>query len=333
MTDRPVFIIGAQRSGTTLLRLMLNAHTKIAIPEEGTFWMPLLRKSKRSPHRKLEGRELEKSLSYIENNSQFRFWGIDFKKIRREIDRRNRRCTLAELMSGFYSHYAQGEKKEVWGDKTPSFFRMIPILAKLFADARFVHIVRDGRDVYLSSRARNPSKRNVSVAALEWGYKVWMANRGLAALDPERFFELRYEDLVSEPEETLIGICSFLKLKYEPSLLEYWKTSHRFIGRHHSDLVFRPVSSESVGKWKKTLARRELRNFESIAGRTLASLGYELAGKTPLQKSVPLNVIIELAWGLPLRTAQVVRTAISLNIASRLGRSTDVAGRGRLPGI
>lgn len=310
----PIFVIGSQRSGTTLLRLILNAHSKVAIPEEGTFWMPLLRKRRGN----LGGNELENWLKYIKKNSQFQLWRMETKEAVERI-RKKGNCSLAEVMSAFYEDYLQMCKKSIWGDKTPSFFRMVPVLASLFPDARFIYVVRDGRDVYLSWRKMNPSKNNISIVAVEWIYKLQKAKKALEALDVTRSLEIRYEDLVCMPDETLKKICNFLALEYESTMLNYWKTSDRFIGSHHSKLIFRPVSSKSVGKWKRELSQKEVCRFELIAGRALASHGYELSQDASRCIENLLGAIFQLAYGLPQRAAQVFLNTLNQYVSATFG--------------
>lgn len=326
----PVFIVGTQRSGTTLLRLMLNSHSKIAIPEEGTFWMPLLRRSKGKIDRKIKSSELKNYFKYIQNNTQFKLWGIDPQAAFDEI-RREEGCTLAELMSKLYDCYASTHNKTIWGDKTPSFFRMISILSKLFPSARFIHLLRDGRDVYLSLRRMDSSKNNIGVAALEWSYKIQKAQKDLSSLDPRKVLEIRYEDLVGKPDEELKKICHFLELEYESNMSTYWQTSSHFIGAHHSNLIFKPITQSSVGRWKKELKCQELKVFEWFTGSTLESWGYQLSQKRTYNVKTVLGSLGQIFYGLPLRAIQVLYTALILKISAKYGLSTDAAGKGDQP--
>lgn len=326
----PVFILGAQRSGTTLLRLILNAHSKLAIPEEGTFWIPLLRRWRGHLERPLRGRELDSCLEYVERNHQFKLWGIDPGDYYRRL-REAGRCTLGELMAGTYRVYAEAHGKTFWGEKSSVFFRMIPVLAELFPEARFIHIVRDGRDVFTSWRKMDPTKANPSVAAIEWVYKIKKARKDLRRMDDSRGYEVRYEALVSEPEPTVRSVCAFLELDFEPEMLDFWKSSDQYIGAHHSDLIFNPVSTKSVGKWRKALSRREIRHFDAIAGGELARHGYEATDRGFLSRDFLFGALPELCLGLPRRAAQVWLTALDLDFSSRLGRATKAAGGGEPP--
>jgi hypothetical protein len=326
----PIFILGSQRSGTTLLRLMLNAHSQIAIPEEGSFWMPLLRDYKKGKAKTINKAKLQRYIDYIESNPQFSLWNLD-ATVLFEVLRKQATLTLRELMYETYSAFARANAKQIWGDKTPSFFRMIPVLIDLFPEARIIHLVRDGRDIYLSRRNQNPAMRNVSVQALEWVYKARKARQDLSIFEPSQVLELKYEDLVHSPIEKLQELCIFLSVPYEPEMLEYWKTSNQFIGAHHSRLVFQPVSAESVSKWKKFLTKKEIRKFEFIAGSVLTYYGYELSGDAGRTFENVFAVALQLAYGLPKRAMQVFLNALNYHLSARYGLQIFKPNVGALP--
>jgi hypothetical protein len=192
-------------------------------------------------------------------------------------------------------------------------------------------MVRDGRDVYASWRKMDTTKGNAAVTAVEWVYKLKKARRDLAALGPQRALEVRYETLVSEPARTLEAVCRFLELDFEPAMLEFWRSSPEHIGAHHSDLIFNPVTTRSVNKWKKEMSPREVRHFELLAGRELRALGYEITDRSGDWAGLLLGAWPALGIGLPLRAGQVLLTAIDLDFSSRTGRATRAAGGGEPP--
>lgn len=332
ITRAPFFVIGCQRSGTTLLRLMLNSHSEIAIPEEGTFWMPLLRRYGRHQGRGIGGIELETCLRYVIKNRQFQLWQFDPEETVRKL-KSYRRCSLSQIVATFYEDYARSVKKNNWGDKTPSFFRMVPLLAGLFPEAKFIHVVRDGRDVYLSWRKLNPARKNVAVAAMEWRYKTMKAEMDLDRIGAKRTFQIRYEDLVRHPQSSLERACEFLRVEFEPAMLEFWKTSERFVGAHHSDLICSPISTESVEKWKTKMSNQETMAFQLLAGSILERLGYERVSDVDGPGVALLYTVLLLTLGIPARLLKVGYTAFLLSIASRLGLGTDKAGKGSSPDL
>ena len=105
----PLFMIGSQRSGTTLLRLMLNAHPEVAIPEEGTFWMPLLRQVRLRGNFEMRGDDLRKFLLYIQTNSQFKLWDMDPTELFSRL-REQGKCTAREIIEQLYICYAENEE-------------------------------------------------------------------------------------------------------------------------------------------------------------------------------------------------------------------------------
>jgi hypothetical protein len=117
----PFFIIGAQRSGTTLVRLILNNHSKVAIPEEGTFWMPLFRAMRGRFNQPIDPRLLKAYINYIKVNDQFKTWKMDAESVFDTIIQKGV-ITLPQLMSQLYQTFASCDGKPFWGDKTPSFF-------------------------------------------------------------------------------------------------------------------------------------------------------------------------------------------------------------------
>ncbi len=321
----PFFITGSQRSGTTLLRLILNAHSRVAIPEEGTFWMPLLRAHRHDYERPLKQAVLDRYLAYIAKNDQFRTWDLPMDRVTEDLGSRER-VTLADFMEAFYVAYARLQRKPYWGDKTPSFFRKIDQLARIFPNARFIHVIRDGRDVFLSMRRLEPSRKNVAVAALEWKYKLERARKSLLSLPEGRTLEIRFEDVLHRPEETLAEICRFVGIHYERSMLDFYQTSRRYIGEHHSALIFKPLSTEAAERWKSRMVPRENKTFEALAGGSLRQCGYQTRGNGKLAVREFLTAIRLLCTGLPLRSFQVVITALSLQLALLLRLQTGAAG-------
>jgi hypothetical protein len=321
---KPFFIIGSQRSGTTLLRLILNAHPEIAIPEEGTFWMPLIRSLKGRYHEPIHPKTLNNYLRYIEKNDQFKAWFMQgFSLSRLPADQRP--VTLQVLMNALYEEFARIHSKKIWGDKTPSFFRMVRELSTIFPGARFINIIRDGRDVYLSVRDREPGRKNIAVAGLEWKYKVEKAAETLSALPPEQVFQLRFEDLLMDPEQKVSQICAFLGVSFEKSMLEFYKTSHKFIGKHHSRYIFEPINIEPSNKWKRKLSERENKIFQCVAYGCLSKCGYEVASREGFTVKDKLRTGILLS-GTLRRAFQVVSTALILHVSSSLGFGTSAAG-------
>lgn len=290
--------------------------------------MPLLRRHKYHFFDKISPRLIKNYIDYIKKNSQFRLWEIDSAQYFDNLDKAN--TTLATLMDGLYSFYAASHGKPLWGDKTPSFFRMIKYLAHIFPEAYFIHIIRDGRDLFQSWKKMDPTKGNPAVIALEWKIKVQTIENQLIRFAPSRFLEIKFEDLILDSQSNLMTICGFLKIDYEESMLAYWKTSHNFVGRHHSTKIFGPPNLDAINAWTTQLTKKEIKVFEAIARPLLKRKKYTLSGYSS-------NILIEttvayanLIIGLPQRLFQILKTAMILQLSSRFGIATEKAG-GKYP--
>ena len=327
MKTAPFFLIGAQRSGTTLLRLILNAHSQIAIPEEGTFLIPLLKK--RYIHHKLSGRALSALTRYLSLNPQLKLWGCDYREYFSQLDQKE--ClSIRELIENLYSIYAQQHGKSIWGDKTPPFFRKVNIFLALYPEARFIHIVRDGRDVFDSWRKIDDTKGNVATIALDWCYKLSRIEKSFSRIPADNKLTIRYEDLLGRTEESVRSVCRLLGVPFETGMLEFYRTSHQYIGAHHSKLIFRPVDSKNIAKWGKNLTPREARCFTLLAGRYLRKYDYQTDTSRPgLVDSI--WAAKNLLWGIPRRGLEVLRVKRSYDTALRHGTSSGVEHVGELP--
>lgn len=303
---------------------MLNSHTQIAIPEEGTFFMPLLRRHKFRLFDKISPQLLSNYIDYIKKNAQFHLWEIDSIHFFKNLDKAN--TTLATLIDGLYSFYAASQGKPIWGDKTPSFFRMVKYLAYIFPGACFIHIIRDGRDLFQSWKKMDPTKGNPAVIALEWKIKVQTIENQLTRFAPSRFLEIKFEDLILDSESNLRTICSFLKLDFEESMLAYWKTSHNFVGKHHSTKIFGSPTPDAINAWATQLTKKEIKVFEAIAGPLLKRKNYRLSGYSSDIWRNKAIAYAHLILGLPQRIFQILSTALILQLSSRFGIASEKAG-------
>jgi hypothetical protein len=326
LCTNPIFIVGTQRAGTTLLRLMLNAHAEIAVPEEARFLTPLL--ERRYVDRELRGRELENVVRYVVDNPQLELWNYDaepFRKRALELES----VQVRDLIDAMYSSFAASEGKRIWGDKS-LFFRQVDALHAMFPGARFVHIVRDGRDVFASWRKIDPTKDHVAVIALDWRIKLAAIERSFARLPESSQLTIRYEDLIDDPQPLLGSLCAFIGVDYDQGMLEFHRTSHRYIGDHHSELIFEPINKSNASKWRRTLTAREARIFSALARGALERYGYPgLDDRIGAGDCAALAG--DLLVGLPARAWQVLRTKHLMNRGVQRGRASESLELGSMP--
>lgn len=322
----PVFIVGAQRSGTTLLRMLLNAHSQIAIPEEARFLMPLL--EQRHLNDGFHGEEYGKLVSFLRASEEYRLWNYDSEPFLADLESRSG-IDLAELMDKLYGSFVESEGKRYWGDKS-LFFRRIDILARMFPQGSFIHIVRDGRDVFDSWRKMDASKDCAPAAALDWRLKLSLVERAFARLPADRTLTIRFEDLLADPEQVARTACAFLGVDYEEAMLDFHKKSHRYVGDHHSQLIFKPIESGNQSKWRNNLSHAEKVAFDLIAGRQLERYGYGRSSES-CSLADRIRVLAGLGGGGVRRGREVIRDAFERRKALRTGTAPSSIKIGEKP--
>jgi hypothetical protein len=288
------FVIGAARSGTTLLRMMLDAHGELAVPFE-TQLLPELLDARE------DGAEPAQLAEMLVTHRRWPDFGLDADEIRTEFTALEP-FDLAEAMRRFYRAYARSQGKPRWGDKSPGYALHVERIGALLPEAHFVHLIRDGRDVRLSQLRRGSDHPNAKKHARRWRKRVRTAQKEGATL-PGRYMELRYEDLITEPEPELRRICDFIELDFDPAMLTYHERAGERLGEIDRDLpagtenaerrerpLFRaedrldfhkltkePPRRDRVAKWKREMPPEDIAEFEQVAKVLLAELGYEVS--------------------------------------------------------
>jgi len=277
------FILGRPRSGTTLLRTLLDVHPNINIPLENSGLIHLhfkYRQVKQWDQRKLEKLFVDfKNLNFIEN------WNLDWKAVKTIFDHEShKQLTFSEIIRIYYYHYQSEFLKEeivCLGDKSPLNSLYVKEIFKEFSDAKFIHLVRDYR-ANLASMSKHDVFSPSSTAILMQWHKSVNQISSLALASPQRFLLIRYEDLVLYPERTYEKVCVFLDVKYIPELLdpEYRKSAvnsiynSAFLDKWQPDLSGK-ITASNIDKWKSQLSSASVRKADYIAGRTGQLLQYE----------------------------------------------------------
>ncbi len=328
----PVFIVGAPRSGTTLLRAMLAANPGISIPPESHFVSYLYKRyaGKLNRWTPAHSRELARD---IISDAHFRQWGLDPDRTMESVLAKNPR-TFADTVAEFFSTYAAEEGKERWGDKTPHYVFFHRELLHLFPDLRFIHLVRDGRDVACShlALAREQGGRlgaKSAAGAAAWWKASVRAGREAAKTLASRYLEVKYEDLVDAPEATLREICAFARLEYDGRMLRYQE--HVRLPRESPygrpfERVQRPLQGRARD-WRSELTDSDVADFEAVAGSELAAYGYPLAGAKKSEMSRQL-VRVRGALFMSRRNASIFVRHIGHRYAPRLVRLRNRLRRG-----
>ncbi len=286
----PFFIIGASRSGTTLLRLMLNAHSSVYIPDEMNYfhWMDLRTdlSSWRIPRTDDRYRHLVRT--YLHDRS--RLFSDDLTMLEARILETPDR-TLRGPYRTLLEHGMKQAGSDVWGEKTPRNLYFVDILHEMFPDGRFLHVIRDPRAV-THSMSTSPYYSNETVFnALNWRRSI---RRGVQLLHQhvprDRYRTVRYEDLVQAPEASVKAICSFLELSFEREMMDFYKTSHRHIHQKiQTPSVQQPVNQKSLDKWKTGLSEAHVRVVERLCASEMRRFGYAPVSDRTDGASLPLT--------------------------------------------
>ena len=270
-----LFIVARGRSGTTLLRAMFDAHPDMAIPNESHFVVQFAKR--RSRYETPGGFDLDRFTDDLFRHWAFRRWDVPASFVREQCESA-RPDDYAAAVRGLYAAYARHHGKTRYGDKTPSYVLSIDLLAALFPEARFVHLIRDGRDVALSYLDTDFGSRTLPQAAIYWDRFVRAGRASGMRLGPTRYREIRYEDLVREPATVLTSLCSFAGLPFDARMLRYHERAHTWASglshrEHHRNLHKPPTAG--LRDWRRDLSRKDVQVFEALAGDLLAELGYE----------------------------------------------------------
>jgi hypothetical protein len=278
-TDRsraPVFVLGSPRSGTTLLYDMLLSAGGFAVylAESNVFNLLIPRfgdLSNQATRERLRDAWL--------NSRLFRASGLEAQSIRSRLEEcRNGGEFLRTVMQEICS--TQGMPR--WAENSPEGMLYLPLIKQLIPDALFVHIIRDGRDV-----ATSLGKLRY-VRAFPWEdrhgllgcglYWEWMVEHGrnFARTVPSDYMEVRFEQLLARPQETLDQIGAFIGQQLDYEVIQ--QVAYGSVKKPNTS--FRqeaPVDFNPVGRWRKSFSEEQLLRFERLVGKTLSELGYELS--------------------------------------------------------
>ncbi|MGH2808964.1 MAG: sulfotransferase [Actinomycetota bacterium] len=313
----PIFV-GRGRSGTTLFRAIFDAHPAVAVPPESPFLVSLAHR--RFYFEKRGVFDTDCFLAELIAHPRFELWKMSEAEVRDAIVAAAPR-TYADAIRALYGHYAARDGKTIYGDKSPRTTGAIPMLADLFPEARFIHIIRDGRDVALSHFDVDFGPDNVMHAALDWRREVGRCHADGSRLDAGRYVEVRYEDLIDRPEETVRGLCTFIGIEFESSMLRYFERADSVIGSTptpdaHTNLRSAP---KKVRDWRETMDEETAALFELFAGSLLTELGYEVTSP-PLTVSARISARLKQTAIVATRRVHRMRNReLGKRVLHRLG--------------
>lgn len=278
----PFFIVGCGRSGTTLLRRMIDAHPLLAVPVESLFMIDYLRAR--------DSISAERFRKLVVKEHEFSEWELDVTA--------DALAPCPDVVSGInnlHERYAQKEGAQFWGQKTPRFVRYGHLLKEVYPHAKFIHVIRDPRAVAVSLRKSNVHRSNIYYGSRRW-LKDVQAGLDLKRDFPESVLEVSYEALVSDTEPMLRQVCEFLGIPFDEAMLNYHKQRESVYEGYHAQIhknLNAPPKQDRIDAWRDDLTAQEIALIEHVCSPLMAELGY-----APEQQNTPIppNMINMLKW-------------------------------------
>jgi hypothetical protein len=347
------FILGRPRSGTTLLKMLFDAHPNVKIPPELPIFLPLYQKFKH-----IKTWDKEQILAFIDHVFQPGVFKnriqenlkIDRALFTEDLLKLENTCTIQDLLIKLNEHsFSIFPKQEILlvGDKNPVYSVYMKRLINIFPKAWFICIIRDYRDNYVSLKNLQEVILEAPVLTLQIARWVYVTKLFLACQNrfPDRFYLIRYEDLVTKPQESFRELCAFLSIPYAPEVFDFYRKKEELIKtfptpvmeKIHQSLMD-PVNTGRMDLWKNQLTDLEVKIADQIAGRTADLMGYSRKTKrfsfVVYLKSLPMAVYGKILfrlmqWGslLPYRSSRWLSLNLPklLRIYSRFSEKSAVA--------
>lgn len=263
---------------------MVDSHPQIAITPEA-HWIPLWFEERRALTAK--GMITPALIPALLEDSKFALFGLGREDVSALVAN-GQSMSYASFVASIFDLYGTRRGKAIVGNKTPDSVRRIRTLHGLWREARFVHLIRDGRDVALSLinwpkvHQKKPGtfptwKDNpVETAALWWELNVRCGRQAAGWLGPELYYEIRYESLIANPAAECAALCSFLRLPYDEAMVRHHERRKASTSSGAATPDWRPVT-QGLRDWRSQMSAEDVERFEAAAGGLLDELGYSRA--------------------------------------------------------
>ena len=314
--DAPFFIVGNDRSGTTMLRMILDRGPDAAIPPESMFLTDV----------ELPPADWQALMDEVWEHPKVRLWKLPgaAPRVPPQLDD----ADAARFVLGApFEAYARKYGKPRWGDKTPHYVHHVDRLLGIWPHARVVILVRDGRDVALSLR-RMPFGPNNAWAAAQWWARGIRAGAAAQERHPDTVLTVRYEDLARDPATYVPPVCEFLDLTYRPDMLDLAEADwSRIVADQRSwfPTLFDGINTKAVGRWEREMPIRDQAVFAALAHEELARFGYPVPDR-PLPPPTARQAALYHRHNELMRNVNFVR----LRVFQERGRELRLALKRRL---
>ncbi|SRX75398.1 sulfotransferase family protein [Aequorivita antarctica] len=288
----PFFILANPRSGSSMLRIVCESHSQLCVPPESGFmewWYPKYKTWQASDNR--DQIKINLFVKDILSSKKIETWHLDSEFLFKMIEKENPR-NYAEIIALVYISFGLKSNKDlkVWGDKNNYYLHKTILLNKIYPKAKFIHLIRDGRDVatsymalqelHFSSNYAPKLSHNIEEIAEEWSANNMLLDSFFKTIDKERVIRVHFEDIIKNLKNECIRITNFLKVPYEESMLEYYLLNKKRKIEPQETLDWKKKTLEkpdikNIGKYKDLLSVKELAVFNTIAQEGLKEFGYE----------------------------------------------------------
>lgn len=295
-SNRPIFIVGANRSGTTLLRLVLNAHSRIAVPDELDYIRAYVINT---PIADWQAPAVSDAVYAQYVDHWLSRWTsflpeLDPDRLRADILRHppTIRAPYATVLQAWADHYGKAR----WGEKTPGNLFYADILVEMFPDAQFIYLVRDPR-AGVASMQRVDFFPDDPIFNAMIRQKSFQVGRRILhdSVPPDQRTTLRYEDLVSAPEATVRTLCSFLQEPFEEGMLDFHRQADQYMrsdaATSFNHKATRPISADRTDSWRSELSSTAVALIERICADEMDAFGYD-------RSPAPIPVQTRIEWML-----------------------------------
>lgn len=266
----PIFIVGTPRSGTTLLSVILNKHSQVffnktSVGQRIFYCLDALKNRNKYLDK-------EKIITYFQDIVQKDYKGYLYAEVKHfpfwQPDE-----TIAQYLQRVTSSKAAGNGKKIWGDKTPELLHYTEYIYSIFPGAKIIQVIRDGHASVSSLKQRQYV--SIDLACWQWRKDILrgMINKYLYGKD--RYFILRYEDILTDEVNTLKIVCSFLGIEFEEGILNL--KDENVSGQSY---IGTKIDKSKVDTWKKELSKKEIETIEKRNGKIMHELGYSLVNPT-----------------------------------------------------
>lgn len=297
LSDLPVFfIIGRPRSGTTLLRMLFEAHPHVVIPPESPFIISLYKKYGKITH--WDEPVIRRFAADLMKQRYFDKWLVTEQKLLALLQNAGGETTFQAMVKQVCLTYESVYEKsgiKLIGDKNPYYSLYINRIHKLFPEAKIIHLTRDYRDNYLSLTNVNFEVPIVPLVVYRWKF-AWRLVHGLRKQHPGLVYPLRYEDLAANPEAEFGKLCDFLGIHFDPSVIKFYEkkpeVEKAYAGSNDISIIHKsllnPISTSRMNLWKTQMTPKQIRMADAVAGKTGA-----LAGYTPQYPGFSLGIWLQ----------------------------------------